>query len=222
MTPFILTRTAARSLGSPSLVRQLAVSCASSSNLLQRSTVVRLSQEERSLTATTIYQRSMVMVTKTKALDLPTAEQDTANNSDLSTPVYNNLSDALNVTPSCLNRVERLIQQRQSKENHTNDNYFLRVYVDAGGCSGFTYKFEIDSELDEEEDTIVINLQEGNQPRIVVDENSLGFIRGATIDYVQEMIKSAFEVRDNPQSESACGCGSSFAAKNFQANPALD
>jgi iron-sulfur cluster assembly accessory protein len=58
--------------------------------------------------------------------------------------------------------------------------------------------------------------------RVVVDRGSLKLLAGSKIDYVQEMIKSTFEVRDNPQSESACGCGSSFAIKNFASNPALD
>ena len=47
-------------------------------------------------------------------------------------------------------------------------------------------------------------------------KTSLGFLEGSTIDYVIEMIKSSFVVVDNPLSESACGCGSSFALKNFQ------
>jgi len=55
-----------------------------------------------------------------------------------------------------------------------------------------------------------------------VDEGSLQFLQGSTLDYVQEMIKSSFEIRENPNSESACGCGSSFALKNFAKNPALD
>lgn len=57
---------------------------------------------------------------------------------------------------------------------------------------------------------------------MVVDETSLGLIKGSTIEYVQEMIKSAFAIVNNPQSESACGCGTSFVIKNFAANPAKD
>ena len=57
---------------------------------------------------------------------------------------------------------------------------------------------------------------------MVVDKGSYELIKGATIDYQQEMIKSSFAIINNPQSEKACGCGSSFAVKNFSQNPALD
>jgi len=66
------------------------------------------------------------------------------------------------------------------------------------------------------------NLQQRLRPCVVVDKTSLGFLEGSTIDYVIEMIKSSFVVVDNPQSESACGCGSSFAVKNFQQHGAED
>eukprot|EP00536_Pseudo-nitzschia_multiseries_P010952 jgi/Psemu1/259411/estExt_Genewise1Plus.C_3530022 len=148
-----------------------------------------------------------------------------------------NEESKLNVTQSCLNQVERLLRQRreraeQQPENHGDDNgddgYFLRVFVDAGGCSGFQYQFEVDNELDEDEDVVVAfaNIDEDGttsvRPRVVVDETSMGFLEGSTIDYVVEMIKSAFVVTDNPQSESACGCGSSFAVKNFEKFGATD
>lgn len=57
---------------------------------------------------------------------------------------------------------------------------------------------------------------------MVVDNSSFELVKGATVDYVQEMIRSSFAVVNNPQSESACGCGSSFAVKNFASNPASD
>lgn len=58
--------------------------------------------------------------------------------------------------------------------------------------------------------------------QVLVDESSLEFVRGATLDFVEEMMRSAFAVVNNPQSESACGCGSSFALKQFTTNPAKD
>ncbi len=58
--------------------------------------------------------------------------------------------------------------------------------------------------------------------KVVIDHGSFELVRGATVDFVQEMIRSSFAIVNNPQSESACGCGSSFAVKNFAANPALD
>jgi iron-sulfur cluster assembly accessory protein len=162
----------------------------------------------------------MAMVTKTKVSELLNEEEPPATTTSTTPQNYNYLSDVLKVTPSCLNRVEQLLKQR--KDNVAGESQFLRVYVDAGGCSGFTYKFELDEEFDEEEDIVVVAAGDGDAPRVVVDETSLGFLNGSTLDFVQEMIKSSFAIVENPQSESACGCGSSFALKNFSSNPALD
>jgi len=123
--------------------------------------------------------------------------------------------EILTVTESCLKQIEVLIQ-KQPQTGH-----YLRVYVDAGGCSGFEYKFELCHD-DLEDDDIVVATKRDGATRLVVDETSLNFLRGSTIDYVREMIRSSFVVSHNPQSESACGCGSSFAVKNFGSNPALD
>jgi iron-sulfur cluster assembly accessory protein len=163
----------------------------------------------------------MVMVTQTKVKELPTIpspataspSSDDSNNTTNTTATSNEL---LTVTESCWKRIQYLA----TKKNEPLDTIYLRVFVDAGGCSGFSYKFELDSSETEEED--VIFKDPASSARLVVDEGSLDIIKGSMIDFVQEMIKSSFEVRDNPQSESACGCGSSFALKNFGANPAVD
>jgi iron-sulfur cluster assembly accessory protein len=161
----------------------------------------------------------MSIVTTTKVSEL--AKNDNiSDNGAPSTPSSSSIpsqdavmNDVLIVTPSCMQRVEKLVSQKDISS-------YLRVYVDAGGCSGFSYKFEIDSEELQEDDIVVHQVKKS--PRVVIDEASLEFLKGSKIDYVQEMIKSAFVVLENPQSESACGCGSSFAVKNFSSNPAVD
>lgn len=172
--------------------------------------------------------RTMSMVTKTKVSELPKDDiilsetengaPSTPSSSLSSSPQVDAaagvvMNDVLIVTPSCMERVEKLVAQKDVPS-------YLRVYVDAGGCSGFSYKFEVDSEALQPDDIVVH--QVGTSPRVVVDEASLEFLKGSKIDYVQEMIKSAFVVAENPQSESACGCGSSFAVKNFSNNSAAD
>lgn len=138
------------------------------------------------------------------------------------------------VTASCASRIRQLASSRPNP-----DAVYLRLYVDAGGCSGFQYKFLLLSEeedgggdssnggdgeggedgtIDPEEDVVFVR----DGMRVVVDQTSLDLLRGSTIDYVSEMIRSSFAVVGNPQSESACGCGSSFAVKNFESNPAMD
>jgi iron-sulfur cluster assembly accessory protein len=54
---------------------------------------------------------------------------------------------------------------------------------------------------------------ESNGAKVVVDDLSFDFVKGATVDYVEEMIKSSFAIADNPNSQSSCGCGTSFVAK---------
>ena len=163
----------------------------------------------------------MVMVTKTKAEDnvpqtqTPQQRKSPQDNTTASPTTDNN--EDLIITEACWKQILRLAARKQVPPS----DLFLRVFVDAGGCSGFEYKFEVETDPDAlEEDDIVWEGPEG--ARVVVDESSLGFIKGATLDYVVEMIKSAFTVKENPQSEAACGCGSSFAVKNFSVNPALD
>jgi len=184
----------------------------------------------------------MVTITQTKSEDLTPLFSshvvDDVSSASSSAPTYvKNEASNLIVTESCLLQVERLLKQRRAKADQPedfDDGYFLRVFVDAGGCSGFQYQFEVDNELDEDEDVVVVMAELPSSettadssgmvmvPRVVVDEASMGFLEGSTIDYVIEMIKSAFVVSDNPQSESACGCGSSFALKNFEKFGAKD
>jgi iron-sulfur cluster assembly accessory protein len=81
----------------------------------------------------------------------------------------------------------------------------LRVSVAGGGCSGFQYKF--DTDRTKADDDIVI---ERAGATVLIDPVSLNYIAGSEIDFVDDLIGSAFKV-NNPQATASCGCGTSFA-----------
>lgn len=81
----------------------------------------------------------------------------------------------------------------------------LRVGVDGGGCSGFQYRYAVESAPGDEDVTI-----ERDGARVVVDPVSLGYLAGARIDFVDDLIGQAFRV-ENPNASSSCGCGASFS-----------
>lgn len=81
----------------------------------------------------------------------------------------------------------------------------LRMYVQGGGCAGFSYGFTIDDEQNEDDFEIPTSSQS-----VLVDSMSLQYLQGATVDYVEDLQGSRFSIK-NPQAQSTCGCGSSFS-----------
>ena len=81
----------------------------------------------------------------------------------------------------------------------------LRLAVTGGGCSGFQYDFCLD-DARAEDDLLVTR----SGAVLVIDPVSLDFLRGAQIDFVDEMIGAAFKVT-NPNATASCGCGTSFS-----------
>ena len=80
----------------------------------------------------------------------------------------------------------------------------FRVSVEGGGCSGFQYRFDVVTER--APDDLLI---ERNGARVVVDPVSLGFMQGAELDFVDDLIGAQFKL-NNPNVTAACGCGTSF------------
>lgn len=81
----------------------------------------------------------------------------------------------------------------------------LRITVNGGGCSGFTYAFDFDDSTNDDDKTF-----ETDGVTVVVDEASLEFIGGAVLNYVESLGGTHFTL-ENPNATSSCGCGSSFS-----------
>lgn len=81
----------------------------------------------------------------------------------------------------------------------------LRVAVDGGGCSGFSYRFDLVEAPGDGDLTI-----EKAGQAAVIDDVSVALLRGSEIDFVDELAGAEFRVR-NPNAKSSCGCGVSFS-----------
>jgi iron-sulfur cluster assembly protein len=86
-----------------------------------------------------------------------------------------------------------------------SDGTLLRIGVEGGGCSGFSYTFNLDTSVNSDDQLI-----ERDGAKVVIDEASLPFLDGSEIDYVDELIGASFKIH-NPNATAACGCGTSFS-----------
>lgn len=115
----------------------------------------------------------------------------------------------LYVTPTAVQTIQNLLEQRQLPE------YYLRVFVAGGGCSGLQYGMSFEAQP-EENDTVV----EVNDVRLVVDPTSLDYLHGSTIDFVDSLMGGGFRI-DNPNSAGGCGCGKSFKSQEEEESGTL-
>jgi len=82
----------------------------------------------------------------------------------------------------------------------------LRISVSSGGCSGFSYHFDLVTATEAEDLTFAYHGE-----TLVVDDASLDLLAGSELDYVENLVGSMF-VMTNPNATATCGCGTSFAA----------
>jgi iron-sulfur cluster assembly protein len=106
----------------------------------------------------------------------------------------------ITITERAKDKVLELLQ----KENKGND-YFVRVAVEGGGCSGLTYKLAFDNQIKETDKVF-----EDKGIRIVVDKKSFLYLVGTELDYTDGLNGKGF-VFNNPNATRTCGCGESFA-----------
>ena len=106
---------------------------------------------------------------------------------------------SMRFTDAAARKVKALISEEE------NDNLRLRVFVTGGGCSGFEYGFTFDEDTEDDDTTI------SNQGvELVVDSLSYQYLVGSEVDFREDLQGSRFVVT-NPNAETTCGCGNSFA-----------
>lgn len=98
------------------------------------------------------------------------------------------------------------IKIKEMLSAEANPNLFLRIGVQPGGCSGFSYGMGFDDEQ-HDNDLILDNAPEGL--KVVIDPNSAKYLSDVKIDYKESMMGGGFTI-DNPNAAATCGCGSSF------------
>jgi len=108
------------------------------------------------------------------------------------------MTQTVTLTPSAARRLLDLSKAE-------GRDVMLRVAVDAGGCSGFQYRFDL-VEAAEPDDLKI----EADGATALVDEMSLALLGGSQIDFIDELAGAEFRVR-NPNAKSNCGCGVSFS-----------
>lgn len=109
----------------------------------------------------------------------------------------------ISLTEAAAEKLDGIMREKGVRESHA-----LRVFVSGGGCSGLQYGMTFDP-APRDVDTVL--MQHGM--RVVIDPQSLRYMEGATIDYVDSLMGGGFHI-ENPNAVSSCGCGSSFKTKD--------
>ena len=122
--------------------------------------------------------------------------------------------EKLHLSEKCERQLRSIFAKEEEEEEKKKTA--LRVGVDGGGCAGFQYTFSLvdfEKDVDAANDRVFRGALYPEEVKVVCDEVSFAYLKGSTVDYSEEMIRSAFEVVKNPNAEQKCGCGVSFEAK---------
>lgn len=106
------------------------------------------------------------------------------------------------VTENAAAKIRELLSQEPD-----DDVSVLRIAIQGGGCSGFQYALGFDHGAQDGDNEI-----ESNGVKVVIDPFSAPYLAGSEIDYVDALMGAGFAI-NNPNVQAACGCGSSFQAK---------
>ncbi len=108
----------------------------------------------------------------------------------------------ITITTNAAAKVKGILEQE--KANIPNGG--LRIYVQGGGCSGFSYGMVLDEASEDDQ------VFEKEGIKVIVDPMSFRYLEGAEVDYKEDLMGGGFAIK-NPNAVSTCGCGHSFSAE---------
>ena len=118
-------------------------------------------------------------------------------------------TQVIDISPAAAEAVHNILTERQL------DGYALRVYVSSGGCCGVNFGMALDNNFRDVDTTF-----DANGIKLVVDGTSLDYLRGASIDFINDPVKGSGFVVNNPNQmehshgEEGCACGGSCSCNN--------
>ena len=104
----------------------------------------------------------------------------------------------IEISENAAKKIQSLLAQQEK------DGQGLRVKVVGGGCSGLSYKMDLDVQRDGD------RVFERDNAKVIVDRKSFIYLRGTELDYADGLMDSGFKLQ-NPNVKRSCGCGSSFS-----------
>ncbi len=114
---------------------------------------------------------------------------------------------SITLTAEAGKQMKELVTKAQANDELPEGDLVLRLMVQGGGCSGFTYKMGFQPKDEVTETDIVI---ETEGITVVVDDRSNAYLAGTTVDFEDGLMGKGFTF-SNPNSSGQCGCGDSFS-----------
>lgn len=113
----------------------------------------------------------------------------------------------VNISESAGDKIQEMLAAEETP------NLFLRIGVQEGGCSGFSYGMGFDDEKHENDEEMDVR-----GLKVVVDGDSLKYLNGLEIDWKESAMGGGFTIH-NPNAVATCGCGSSFRTATDAGKP---
>lgn len=114
---------------------------------------------------------------------------------DIATPTKHEVA----ATDAAMVRISKIVAKEKSADA-------LRISVEGGGCSGFSYQFDIVKDTNDKDDLVIAR----SGGKILIDSLSLMYMGGSIVDYVDDLMGQSFQI-NNPNAVASCGCGTSFS-----------